>query len=301
MTTRRNLCNRRMLLPVGVATLGFAMIACAVRAEDKAPTAQTKARIMGTVHSEAVAKLSAKEWRAVSLAAGRILKHTAQARSAIAGERTDEATTHIDKGLTLVQIIENTVPKRKVTAEIKSGDIVYTDEDEVSPALVPIYDELDHVELFTPIFRAKKESVGDDGSKKEGKASGTPEPVAEVVSFEGLEHSTTQLDVLFAKGMLTLAKKEIAEGKTMANNKQDASVKTNNKNADPTNTAKSDPKIVVVSPVRNEERLLPDTIASMVAQTLAPAEWIIVDDGSSDRTAEIVEKAGLLPRPVVET
>ena len=51
------------------------------------------------------------------------------------------------------------------------------------------------------------------------------------------------------------------------------------------------PKIVVISPVRNEERLLPATIESMVAQTLQPTEWVIVDDGSTDNTAEIVEKA----------
>lgn len=58
-----------------------------------------------------------------------------------------------------------------------------------------------------------------------------------------------------------------------------------------TKTKNGTPKIVVISPVRNEERLLPGTIESMVQQTVTPAEWIIVDDGSTDNTAEIVEKA----------
>ncbi len=53
----------------------------------------------------------------------------------------------------------------------------------------------------------------------------------------------------------------------------------------------STPKIVVISPVRNEERLLPRTIESMAAQKLLPTEWVIVDDGSTDSTAEIVERA----------
>ena len=50
-------------------------------------------------------------------------------------------------------------------------------------------------------------------------------------------------------------------------------------------------RVVVVSPVRNEEDLLPGAIASMASQTLQPALWVIVDDGSSDRTAEIAERA----------
>ena len=51
--------------------------------------------------------------------------------------------------------------------------------------------------------------------------------------------------------------------------------------------------IVIISPVRNEEALLPNTIASMTAQSVRPAEWILVDDGSTDRTAELVREAAL--------
>ncbi len=49
--------------------------------------------------------------------------------------------------------------------------------------------------------------------------------------------------------------------------------------------------LVAISPARDEERTLPRTIAAMVAQTRRPLRWVIVDDGSSDRTAEIVEAA----------
>ena len=48
---------------------------------------------------------------------------------------------------------------------------------------------------------------------------------------------------------------------------------------------------VVISPVRNEEQYLPDTIASMVAQSIPPRLWIIVNDGSTDRTGAIAEGA----------
>jgi glycosyltransferase involved in cell wall biosynthesis len=46
---------------------------------------------------------------------------------------------------------------------------------------------------------------------------------------------------------------------------------------------------VIVSPVRNEEDLIEQTIKSVLNQTLRPGEWIIVNDGSTDRTREIVE------------
>ena len=48
---------------------------------------------------------------------------------------------------------------------------------------------------------------------------------------------------------------------------------------------------VVVTPVRDEEEFLPLTIASMERQTILPNEWIIVDDGSRDRTGEIIAEA----------
>ncbi|MFI5319418.1 MAG: glycosyltransferase [Myxococcota bacterium] len=51
------------------------------------------------------------------------------------------------------------------------------------------------------------------------------------------------------------------------------------------------PRIVVVSPCRVEERTLARTFASMRAQTLAPALWVVVDDGSRDRTPEILAEA----------
>lgn len=50
-------------------------------------------------------------------------------------------------------------------------------------------------------------------------------------------------------------------------------------------------RYVVITPVRDEESYLPLTIESMVQQTIRPQEWIIVNDGSKDRTPEIIEAA----------
>jgi glycosyltransferase involved in cell wall biosynthesis len=47
----------------------------------------------------------------------------------------------------------------------------------------------------------------------------------------------------------------------------------------------------LITPARNEESLLPATIRSVVSQTVLPKRWIIVSDGSTDRTDTIVEDA----------
>ncbi len=48
---------------------------------------------------------------------------------------------------------------------------------------------------------------------------------------------------------------------------------------------------IVVTPCKNEGENLPDLIESMVAQTIRPVIWVIVDDGSTDDTQNIIEDA----------
>jgi glycosyltransferase involved in cell wall biosynthesis len=55
--------------------------------------------------------------------------------------------------------------------------------------------------------------------------------------------------------------------------------------------SKTKNRIVIISPVRNEETLITGVIRSMINQTVQPVEWLIVDDGSTDRTLEIIEQA----------
>lgn len=53
----------------------------------------------------------------------------------------------------------------------------------------------------------------------------------------------------------------------------------------------TDSSYVLVTPARDEEATIGRTIASVVAQTVQPREWIIVSDGSTDGTDEIVRTA----------
>lgn len=50
-------------------------------------------------------------------------------------------------------------------------------------------------------------------------------------------------------------------------------------------------KYVLVTPVKDEEATIGRTIESVIRQTILPSEWVIVSDGSTDRTDAIVREA----------
>ncbi|MFL6752248.1 MAG: glycosyltransferase family 2 protein [Sphingomicrobium sp.] len=52
------------------------------------------------------------------------------------------------------------------------------------------------------------------------------------------------------------------------------------------------PRVSVVIPVHNRERMIGDAVRSVLAQTMTDFELIVVDDGSTDRTAQVVEAFG---------
>jgi len=50
-------------------------------------------------------------------------------------------------------------------------------------------------------------------------------------------------------------------------------------------------RYIIISPVRNEEKYLGDAVNSIASQTIRPMEYILVDDGSTDKTPEIIKDA----------
>ena len=49
-------------------------------------------------------------------------------------------------------------------------------------------------------------------------------------------------------------------------------------------------EFAIISPVKNEEKYINFTLESIITQTVLPREWIIVNDGSTDNTVNIINK-----------
>src|SRR5438105_15545254 len=49
-------------------------------------------------------------------------------------------------------------------------------------------------------------------------------------------------------------------------------------------------RLVLITPARNEAAFIEQTIKSVINQSIRPIKWVIVSDGSTDGTDEIVSK-----------
>jgi len=54
-------------------------------------------------------------------------------------------------------------------------------------------------------------------------------------------------------------------------------------------TESAQPSYVLITPARNEEAFIEKTIQAVASQTVLPRKWVIVSDGSTDRTDAIVK------------
>ena len=191
-----SLCQRRQVVILGAILITATLSAGPVFA---------KSRITSTVNAQPASKLTPEESKAVSVAAGRILMHVNDARVAIEEEKKKAALENVEKGLTLVKIIEKAVPRVTVTAEIQAGDIKYQHEEEERQSLIPIFEELDQVDVVGPTKGVKKENSSKSGEKR---------PVPSAVTYAGIEFTSLDLNLPLAKRNLVRAKKALEDNRS---------------------------------------------------------------------------------------
>lgn len=164
-----------------------------------AQTAQSmENKITANTDVKSISSLSDKETQALSISAGRVLKHTESARQKIADQKKDGALKEIAQGLKLISIIENTAPKHKVVTDIKSDDIAYHDEEEVTQRYIAIFNESFIDDIITPVIQTKK-----TGKNNKDKI------IAPEEEYSVLNHTSVKLDVILAKRKLIQAQKEL--------------------------------------------------------------------------------------------
>ncbi len=169
-----------------------------------------KARITAASDIKVLAILTDEEFQAVALSSGRILKHVESARQAIADGKKDDAAAHVNQGLKLIRIIENSVPKHRVTTEIKSGNISYRHEEDVALRYVDIYDEQHIEDIITPLIQARKKNDDSKNFAIEERESELTTPSENIAISE---HTSMKLDIIIAQRMLEAAKKDLKAGK----------------------------------------------------------------------------------------
>ena len=49
-------------------------------------------------------------------------------------------------------------------------------------------------------------------------------------------------------------------------------------------------KTIMITPFLNEEAVIGDLIKSVISQQLKPAKWVLVDDGSTDKSLQIIQE-----------
>lgn len=157
-------------------------------------------RITAEIDATPEGVLTAEEQRAVSLAAGRLLRHTYNATVALEQADTESAAEEIALAETLVQIIERAVPSATVVAKISAGKLTYEEKDTVKPTVIPIHYELDMVSLTAPLNRARM--------AQQSQESDEPAPLG-VIEHE-LRDIRVSIDLEQAKAGLQTAKEGLA-------------------------------------------------------------------------------------------
>jgi hypothetical protein len=161
------------------------------------PHAGADERISSQITVSPKIQLSNKEKDSLSAAAQQILRQVQMARANIKYEGGAEALEHVEKGLELVKIIDNTLPEYRVNTTIKSGNATYQNEEKRKQAVIPVYGELDETFAILPHVRM----AGHEGTGNQSPERGIGEAEA--------QETSTFLDVRDANHYLEQAESDL--------------------------------------------------------------------------------------------
>ena len=119
--------------------------------------ASKEAAVQEQVTATPLRHISPQEERILSSAAAKVLRHIAEAQSAIRKKEAESAKSELQQAETLLNIIETALPTTEVKDRIwvAKQHLEYKDSEQVVPDLIPIYSSLDELVDFMPVKEAQ--------------------------------------------------------------------------------------------------------------------------------------------------
>lgn len=173
------------------------------------PDAGAQSRIVSTVEVKETSRHSERETEEIAFAATRVLKHIGQARAAIGKKKPDDAKRHVEQALKLTGMITSLQPCFLEKTEIKVGDQVYCDEDQVAPNYVLLFAQLEHHDIVTQVVEEKRRQHRKH--TKGNQAQSANEPAEVVVVHEDFRFTTAKFDLALATQKLQQAAKALED------------------------------------------------------------------------------------------
>lgn len=209
LSVRPVLC---VLLVIGGFTVSKAFC------DDKSPgTSPSKveaspSRIVSQVEVKPKSAPTEQEMHELSLAASRVLKHVTQARNALHHKKLDDAKIQIQQALKLVAMINSLQPRYAVKTEIKAGDHIYRDEEEVVPQYVVLFTDLEYFDVISPVVDAKRQRHAQPHGNAD-KHENVDSAGAWAIVQEDVRFTTARMNVAFTDQRLHAALKALESGK----------------------------------------------------------------------------------------
>jgi hypothetical protein len=202
--------NKTHLKPLAAALIAAGLVTAVPPA--------TAALVNEEVTLQAGRTVTPADERVISSAAGKVLRHIAQARADLHGDKPDPeaAQTHIDHARSLLDIIGAVAPTTQVKDRIwvAQKHLEYQNTEEVLPDLVPIYASLEELVEYLPTAKAKAHVDEAKQALEEGDKKGANEALE--AADDALLYVEMDLPLSSTRQLVAQASADLAKGDNQA-------------------------------------------------------------------------------------
>ena len=176
--------------------------------------ASKEAMVHEQVTATPLSRVSPTEESILSAAAAKVLRHIAEARSAIRHKEIESAKNELQQADTLLTIIETALPTTEVKDRIwvAKKHLEYKDSEEVVPDLIPIYSSLDELVDFIPTKEAQEHLDKAKAHLERGEKEKAKQELE--AADEALIYTEIDLPLAGTRHLVSQARADLAKGDT---------------------------------------------------------------------------------------